>query len=123
MEENNQNGISSAEMYRLEIAELTKEKYTLLKRIKELVDENNQLKWDNNEVETSRRMPFTTHVAILTKEKSTLLKRIKELVDENNQLKGQHWDEEETSRRMDIIGQNGNTGEHYEVVDEQNRNK
>ena len=80
MEENNQNGISSAEMYRLEIAELTKEKYTLLKRIKELVDENNQ-------------------------------------------LKGQHWDEEETSRRMDIIGQNGNTGEHYDVVDEQNRNK
>ena len=80
MEENNQNGISSAEMYRLEIAELTKEKYTLLKRIKELVDENNQ-------------------------------------------LKGQQWDEEETSRRMDIIGQNGNTGEHYEVVDEQNRNK
>ena len=80
MEENNQNGISSAEMYRLEIAELTKEKYTLLKRIKELVGENNQ-------------------------------------------LKGQHWDEEETSRRMDIIGQNGNTGEHYEVVDEQNRNK
>ena len=35
MEENNQNGISSAEMYQLEIAELTKEKYTLLKRIKE----------------------------------------------------------------------------------------
>jgi hypothetical protein len=79
MEENNQNGISSAEMYRLEIAELTKEKYTLLKRIKELVDENNLLKWDNNE--------------------------------------------EEHTRRMDIIGQNGNTGEHYEVVDEQNRNK
>ena len=40
MEENNQNGISSAEMYQLEIAELTKEKYTLLKRIKELVQEN-----------------------------------------------------------------------------------
>ena len=27
------------------------------------------------------------------------------------------------NERMDIIGQNGNTGEHYEVVDEQNRNK
>ena len=79
MEENNQNGISSAEMYRLEIAELTKEKYTLLKRIKELVDENNLLKWDNNE--------------------------------------------EEHTRRMDIIGQNGNTGEHYEVLNEQNGDK
>ena len=79
MEENNQNGISSAEMYRLEIAELTKEKYTLLKRIKELVDENNMLKYER--------------------------------------------DEDQYTRRMDIIGQNGNTGEHYEVVDEQNRNK
>tara|TARA_B100000424_G_scaffold79783_1_gene59758 strand:+ start:1083 stop:1199 length:117 start_codon:yes stop_codon:yes gene_type:complete len=32
-------------------------------------------------------------------------------------------DEDQYTRRMDIIGQNGNTGEHYEVVDEQNRNK
>jgi hypothetical protein len=28
------------------------------------------------------------------------------------------WDEEETNKRMDIIGQNGNTGEHYELLDE-----
>jgi hypothetical protein len=27
------------------------------------------------------------------------------------------WDEEETNKRMDIIGQNGNTGEHYELLD------
>ena len=24
------------------------------------------------------------------------------------------WDEEETNKRMDVIGQNGNTGEHYD---------
>ena len=29
------------------------------------------------------------------------------------------WNEEETNKRMDIIGQNGNTGEHYELLDEQ----
>ena len=28
------------------------------------------------------------------------------------------WDEEETNKRMNIIGQNGNTGEHYELLDE-----
>lgn len=27
------------------------------------------------------------------------------------------WDEEETNKRMDVIGQNGNTGEHYELLD------
>jgi len=27
------------------------------------------------------------------------------------------WDEEEANKRMDIIGQNGNTGEHYELLD------
>ena len=27
------------------------------------------------------------------------------------------WNEEETNKRMDIIGQNGNTGEHYELLD------
>tara|TARA_B100000497_G_scaffold75243_1_gene84260 strand:- start:1483 stop:1731 length:249 start_codon:yes stop_codon:yes gene_type:complete len=25
-----------------------------------------------------------------------------------------NWDEEESNRRMNIIGQNGNTGEHYD---------
>tara|TARA_Y100000022_G_scaffold110583_1_gene95531 strand:+ start:269 stop:484 length:216 start_codon:yes stop_codon:yes gene_type:complete len=71
--------MSQADLYRREIAQLTKEKYTLYKRIKELVDENNMLKWER--------------------------------------------DEDQYTRRVDIIGQNGNTGEHYEVVDEQNRNK
>ena len=28
------------------------------------------------------------------------------------------WDEEETNKRMDIIGQNGNTGEHYELLED-----
>ena len=28
------------------------------------------------------------------------------------------WDEIETNKRMDVIGQNGNTGEHYTDVDE-----
>ncbi len=79
MEEKSQSGISQADLYRREIAQLTKEKYTLYKRIKELVDENNMLKYER--------------------------------------------DEDQYTRRMDIIGQNGNTGEHYEVVDEQNRNK
>jgi|TARA_Y100000287_G_scaffold45528_1_gene35489 regulator of replication initiation timing len=79
MEEKSQSGISQADLYRREIAQLTKEKYTLYKRIKELVDENNMLKWER--------------------------------------------DEDQYTRRVDIIGQNGNTGEHYEVVDEQNRNK
>ena len=55
-------------------------------------------------------------------EKYTLYKRIKELVDENNMLKWER-DEDQYTRRVDIIGQNGNTGEHYEAVDEQNRNK
>ena len=45
MEEKSQSGISQADLYRREIAQLTKEKYTLYKRIKELVDENNLLKW------------------------------------------------------------------------------
>ena len=27
------------------------------------------------------------------------------------------WDEEETNKRMNIIGQNGNTGEHYELLE------
>ena len=79
MEEKSQSGISQADLYRREIAQLTKEKYNLYKRIKELVDENNMLKYER--------------------------------------------DEDQYTRRMDIIGQNGNTGEHYEVVDEQNRNK
>ena len=79
MEEKSQSGISQADLYRREIAQLTKEKYTLYKRIKELVDENNMLKYER--------------------------------------------DEDQYTRRMDIIGQNGNTGEHYEIVDEQNRNK
>lgn len=79
MEEKSQSGMSQADLYRREIAQLTKEKYTLYKRIKELVDENNMLKYER--------------------------------------------DEDQYTRRMDIIGQNGNTGEHYEVVDEQNRNK
>tara|TARA_Y100000289_G_C3911435_1_gene144889 strand:- start:882 stop:1121 length:240 start_codon:yes stop_codon:yes gene_type:complete len=79
MEEKSQSGMSQADLYRREIAQLTKEKYTLYKRIKELVDENNMLKWER--------------------------------------------DEDQYTRRVDIIGQNGNTGEHYEVVDEQNRNK
>lgn len=26
-----------------------------------------------------------------------------------------NWDEEESNRRMNVIGQNGNTGEHYEL--------
>ena len=79
MEEKSKSGMSQADLYRREIAQLTKEKYTLYKRIKELVDENNMLKYER--------------------------------------------DEDQYTRRMDIIGQNGNTGEHYEVVDEQNRNK
>ena len=79
MEEKSQSGMSQADLYRREIAQLTKEKYTLYKRIKELVDENNMLKYER--------------------------------------------DEDQYTRRVDIIGQNGNTGEHYEVVDEQNRNK
>ena len=79
MEEKSQSSMSQADLYRREIAQLTKEKYTLYKRIKELVDENNLLKWS--------------------------------------------IDEEFANKRMDIIGQNGNTCEHYEVVDEQNRNK
>ena len=79
MEEKSQSGISQADLYRREIAQLTKEKYTLYKRIKELVEENHLLKWER--------------------------------------------DEEFANKRMDIIGQNGNTGEHYEVVDEQDRNK
>jgi len=79
MEEKSQSGMSQADLYRREIAQLTKEKYTLYKRIKELVDENNMLKYER--------------------------------------------DEDQYTRRMDIIGQNGNTGEHYEIVDEQNRNK
>jgi len=79
MEEKSQSGMSQADLYRREIAQLTKEKYNLYKRIKELVDENNMLKYER--------------------------------------------DEDQYTRRMDIIGQNGNTGEHYEVVDEQNRNK
>lgn len=29
------------------------------------------------------------------------------------------WDEEEANKRMDIIGQNGNTGEHYELLDKE----
>jgi hypothetical protein len=29
------------------------------------------------------------------------------------------WNEEETNKRMDIIGQNGNTGEHYELLDQE----
>ena len=78
MEEKSQSGIS--QVYRREIAQLTKEKYTLYKRIKELVDENHLLKW----------------------------------AEEMNILQ---------MKRMDIIGQNGNTGEHYEIVDEQDRNK
>ena len=79
MEEKSQSGMSQADLYRREIAQLTKEKYTLYKRIKGLVDENNLLKWAADE-----------HFA---------------------------------NERMNIIGQNGNTGEHYEIVDEQNRNK
>tara|TARA_B100000575_G_C22713677_1_gene429907 strand:- start:226 stop:465 length:240 start_codon:yes stop_codon:yes gene_type:complete len=79
MEEKSQSGMSQADLYRREIAQLTKEKYNLYKRIKELVDENNMLKYER--------------------------------------------DEDQYTRRMDIIGQNGNTGEHYEIVDEQNRNK
>ena len=73
MEEKSQSGMSQADLYRREIAQLTKEKYTLYKRIKELVDENNMLKYER--------------------------------------------DEDQYTRRMDIIGQNGNTGEHYEAVD------
>ena len=73
MEEKSQSGMSQADLYRREIAQLTKEKYNLYKRIKELVDENNMLKYER--------------------------------------------DEDQYTRRMDIIGQNGNTGEHYEAVD------
>ena len=73
MEEKSQSGMSQADLYRREIAQLTKEKYNLYKRIKELVDENNMLKWER--------------------------------------------DEDQYTRRVDIIGQNGNTGEHYEAVD------
>ena len=32
----------------------------------------------------------------------------------SNYAKQQEWDEEESNRRMKIIGQNGNTGEHYD---------
>ena len=32
----------------------------------------------------------------------------------SNHAKQQEWDEEESNRRMKIIGQNGNTGEHYD---------
>ena len=32
----------------------------------------------------------------------------------SNHAKQQEWDEEESNRRMNIIGQNGNTGEHYD---------
>ena len=28
------------------------------------------------------------------------------------------WDEEETEERMEIIGQNGNTGDHYDLLDD-----
>tara|TARA_B100000768_G_C10925057_1_gene227235 strand:+ start:44 stop:193 length:150 start_codon:yes stop_codon:yes gene_type:complete len=43
MEEINQVGMSQAEMYQLDIAELTKEKYILIKRIKELTEEIHEL--------------------------------------------------------------------------------
>jgi hypothetical protein len=32
----------------------------------------------------------------------------------SNHARQQEWDEEESNRRMRVIGQNGNTGEHYE---------
>lgn len=32
----------------------------------------------------------------------------------SNHALQQEWDEEEANRRMNIIGQNGNTGEHYD---------
>ena len=32
--------------------------------------------------------------------------------------KKEEWNEEETNRRMDIIGQNGNDGLHYDEVEE-----
>ena len=32
----------------------------------------------------------------------------------SNHALQQEWDEEESNRRMNIIGQNGNTGEHYD---------
>jgi hypothetical protein len=32
----------------------------------------------------------------------------------SNHARQQEWDEEESNRRMKVIGQNGNTGEHYE---------
>jgi len=32
----------------------------------------------------------------------------------SNYARQQEWDEEESNRRMKIIGQNGNTGEHYD---------
>ncbi len=32
----------------------------------------------------------------------------------SNHALQQEWDEEESNKRMNIIGQNGNTGEHYD---------
>ena len=32
----------------------------------------------------------------------------------SNHAHQQEWDEEESNKRMNIIGQNGNTGEHYD---------
>tara|TARA_R100000908_G_C3751012_1_gene145614 strand:+ start:1255 stop:1527 length:273 start_codon:yes stop_codon:yes gene_type:complete len=34
---------------------------------------------------------------------------------EDNIIWKDEWDEEESNHRMNIIGQNGNTGEHYEL--------
>ena len=35
--------------------------------------------------------------------------------------KEEEWNEEETNRRMDIIGQNGNDGLHYDKVEEEEK--
>ena len=35
----------------------------------------------------------------------------------SNHARQQEWDEEESNRRMKVIGQNGNTGEHYDLID------
>ena len=60
----------------------------------------------------------------LTKCHYDVLKRNQELYDENQKLKAKleklEWNEEEANRRMDIIGQNGNDGLHYDEEEDSN---
>ena len=45
--------------------------------------------------------------------------RAQVLVYWGNKTEQEEWNEEETNRRMDIIGQNGNDGLHYDEVEEE----